>query len=473
MTRRRPHHRRAHTTARSLIAFLLIASFGILFVGCSGPAERDQEHGEEFSFTERDLERFRELVKKGTGSLGVPRLELPDEGDTAPLEGEPPVLDLSKISTYEAIRSEAEGGEDVYRVVNEFLNVRAEPKVTGASLERLVRGDAVELIEFVDAAWAKVTFGSGKEGYVAQRYIAKPVTEEELAAEKAKYQGLYFVNFGFLNVRKTADAASEKIGELSGQALVKPLTMDKVWARIPFEGKEGYVAVEYLSPFLPNFLVRQGNFTLPILSYDLSEEGALGRIVEHVERLRQEGFTVLSLREFSDLLVAQEDRDVRLPPKRFVVALTGVTNMNVREVDETLRTRRIPATLFVETKEIGKAGITEKDILTLIANGFDVESAGHTGDDFRSLTNAQLELELRQSRSLLEEFSGKEVYAILYPRGGVNDRVSGRAAEAGYLIGVGRSEGRTFSRANLLNIPSFTVSPLMTSEDVLKMVRGG
>ena len=116
-------------------------------------------------------------------------------------------------------------------------------------------------------------------------------------------------------------------------------------------------------------------------------------------------------------------------------------------------------------------GITEKQLLTLRANGFDVESAGHTGDDFRALTNGQVTQELRQSRKLLEE-SGLGVLAVAYPEGGVNDRIAMLASEAGYLMGLGEDSSRTFTRNDLLRLPAIAIFPSMTTDEVVKLATG-
>ena len=79
MTPRRYTPRRSHTfNSGPIIAFLLIASFGILFAGCGrtnikGPEDVDSE---EFTFTEEDVARFRELSDDGDSeSSTAPRTE--------------------------------------------------------------------------------------------------------------------------------------------------------------------------------------------------------------------------------------------------------------------------------------------------------------------------------------------------------------------------------------------------------------
>jgi len=477
------HRRHNAVTTRPLIAFLLVASFGILFVGCGGPSStRDEPLEEEFTFTEQDLARFRELarqaqdeVEQQTGSgLFVPRIA---EGSGASVPtataGVPPVLDLSKVQTYNTLRQggqQGDQGKNTYRVTNVFLNVRKEPRVTAGTVGRLSKGDTVELLDFVDAAWAKVRLSDGTEGFVSTRYIAKLVAEDRLQEEKKAFDGMYFVDFGFLNVRKSPDTQAEKLGELPGQAIVRPLDVGEVWARIPFNGGEGYVAAEYLAPFLPNFLVRQEVYQLPVLHYRFNQAGLTDALARHVARLKEAGYRPMTFRQFKDLILAQEERDVRVDPKSVLLAFSDVTPQNLPDIADVLAASGVPGTFFLSTRSVGMDGITAKQIVTLIANGSDVQSGAHAGDDLRSMTNAQVELELKQSRKILEDITGRDVFAIAYPWGGVNDRVLQFAADAGYLFGVGASPKPRFTRAEFLQMPSYLVSASMTEDDVLALL---
>ncbi|HCI03736.1 TPA: hypothetical protein DE059_02300 [Candidatus Peribacteria bacterium] len=462
--------RQSLSSPKPLVAFLLIASFGILFAGCSPKEEEPQP--EEFTFTAEDVARFKELSNKAEAGLdslndeGGPRLHLEEDKDV-------PVLDMSMVKKYSSIRSgPAATGENLYRITNEFLNVRSAPKVTADSVDRLDQGDIVELLEFIDAAWAHIKLPNDRDGYVAQRYIAKLTSESALAEEKEKFKDRYFVDFGFLNVRKAADTHSEKLGELQGQSFVNVLSKDDVWARIPFEGKEGYVAVEYLSPFLPNFLVRQEKFTFPVLIYRASQKGVVNSLPKHIDALKQSGLRLITMRQFKDLLTQQEERDIRMEPGTVALAITGIKPENIEEISDVLRASAVKGTLFLETQHLGINGITQKQVLTLLANGHDLQSAGHTGDDLRSLTNAQVELELKQSRKILEEYTGRGVFAISYPMGGVNARVMKLAEESGYLVGVGSGQERSFNREQLLRIPAFAISPSASAEEILGLVKG-
>ncbi|PIR53701.1 hypothetical protein COU75_04655 [Candidatus Peregrinibacteria bacterium CG10_big_fil_rev_8_21_14_0_10_42_8] len=459
--------RRNNSTPRPFVAFLLVASFGILFAGCGGKEPVDIPQADEFTFTAEDLSRMKDLARNGTGAF-IPRLEL--EAEPLDPTDTPPVLDIGTVRKFNAIRTSTSDAKNTFRVTNAFLNVRSAPQVTANQIERLDQGDSVEVVEFVNAGWAKVLV-SDKEGYVASRYISKIVSEDQLQSEKKKYEGMYFVDFAFLNVRKEPDSGSEQIGELQSQTFVRPLSIDDVWARIPFGESDGYVARQYLSPFLPNFLVRQNSYSLPIVHYRLANEGVLDAMPGHIDALKKDGYTLWTMKDLYELLEKQEERDVRLNPKTVVIAVSDITKDNVREISDVLRASGVSATLFLQTSTLGSDSIDQKQVLTLLANGHDIQSNGHTGDDLRSLTNSQIELELGQSKKILEEMINRDVFAIAYPLGGVNDRIAKTAEEMGYLLGLSASQDRSFERTQFLRMPSLIVKSTTTNDDLLSMIK--
>jgi len=473
----RSRRSRHYTAAAPVTWFLLVASFGILFVGCGGAAPGE----EEITFTEDDLAEFTEIADPldttmsggaaGTGAEMPYLLPLPSGSGATQEEI---VLDLTKVPRYNAIRSGSVTDRNQFRVTNEFVNVRAEANSQSAFVARVERGGMLAVLSFPTASWAEVQMADGKKGFVALQYLARVTSDTRLAEEKKQFEGQYYVNFAFVNVRQSPDQSSPKIGEIPGQALVRPTSIQGGWAAVSFEGKTGYVSDQYLEPFLPSFQVRQETFELPILHYRLDTETSamLAALGAQVKALKDRGYTFTTLRQFADLLDQQESRDVRLNPKSAVVAVSGITAQNVQAVSDTLNAAGIDATIFIETSQLGISGITEKQLLTMKANGYDIQSAGHTGDDFRALTNAQATLELQQSRKLLEERAQMLMFAVAFPQGGVNDRIAQLASEAGYLLGVGESSSRTFTRGDLLRLPSIVVFPTMTTEEVVTLATG-
>ena len=486
MNRYHPSRRASSTPAGPIVAFLLIACFGLLFVtGCSSTTTPTTDNQTETdTFTAEDVARFRSLSEQNdtTSSLqgGMAASSASAMAGESPstmrastgASVTPAAVDPALRKTYDAMRAGSTGkGGNIYRVTNAFLNVRSTPSVSGTFVARLDQGDLVSLVEFVNGTWAKIALSGGKTGYVANRYLSKLTTEEKLKDEQKAFDGQYFVNFTFVNVRQSPDSGSDKIAEIPGQAFVRPLSVEKDWARVAVDGKEGYVSMQYLSPFRPNFLVRQDRFALPILHYDVSQDAALTALAQHAAKLKQDGVHILTFRDFFTTLQTQEVRDMRIPPKSAILAVSGITSQNVKRVSDALTAAGVSSTLFIQTDQVGIAGISEKMLLTMQANGFDIQSAGHTGDDLRTLTNAQTQLELEQSRTLLEQLTHKTVFAIDYPQGGANDRVLTQAADAGYLFGMGSAPDSAFTRDQFLRLPSYTVTSGMTIEDVLKLVK--
>jgi uncharacterized protein YraI len=455
----------------------------LTLAGCSSSAPAE----EEFVFTADDAARFDQLVRQAGTETGVvlsaasgtvlsagsvPQgtgvvLQALSSSSVAAFTPQP--VDPTLVSRYSDLRRETPlDGRQTFVVTNAFVNLREAPDRNAALIGRLEQGASVELVEFTNADWVRVRTMEA-EGYVSLQYVAKMVQADRLEAEKQTYAGTYFVDFAFLNVRQSADKASAKLGELPGRALVKPLAMTGEWAQVPFNGGTGFVAAQYLTPFLPNFTIRQDSFQIPILLYRADQQGFTEALTQHVKRLKEEGFSILTFAQFRDALEAQQKDGQVIGQRSVLLGVTGVSLATVKTVSDALLTAGTRATLFVPTRNVGLSGLTQKSLSSLVANGYDVQSEGHTGDDLRALTNAQLDLELRQSRQLLTE-AGATVFAIAYPQSGVNDRVMQRASEAGYLFGVGALPERLFRRSQFLRLPSFAVSTSMSATEVLRLV---
>lgn len=466
----------------SLKFFLLIASFGILFAGCGG-TEPDASF-DEFTFSDSELQRIEEIA--GSSSSASVTVLTEGEDYTRPVlsVGSGVITagtassavsvgpDAAKRAEYDALRTVVvDQGGNIYRVNNPFLNVRQAMDVTSVQTARLNQGDIVTVLDIPSAEWAKIRMSDGKEGFVAFRYLAKLTTDAKLPEEKKQFEGKYYVDFDFLNIRKDPSTQSEKVGELPGQAIIKPVSMSGEWARVAYNGKEGYVSTQYLKPFQPVFLVRQDDYQLPILQYFADDTSSLGSLPRHMAALKAAGKKVVTLKSLYDLVQLQETRDARVSPGTVALVITGVNSRNLKQVTEALQSAGVSATLFVQTKDVGLTGITEKTILTMMANGYELQSGGHTGDDLRSMTDSQVMLELGQSKKLLQDITKKEVYAVAYPKGGVNDRILTQSADMGYLFGISQSPDKKFSRSQFLRLPTLLVSSGMSADDVTKLVQ--
>ncbi len=104
--------------------------------------------------------------------------------------------------------------------------------------------------------------------------------------------------------------------------------------------------------------------------------------------------------------------------------------------------------VFVPTGLIGKPAswdysyplcrmnhLERRSIRKLAVLGVEFGSHGHTHTDLTALGQRRLEIELRQSRDMLSDLTGKRVDTISYPFGRWNNRVAEMAGEFGYERG--------------------------------------
>lgn len=447
---------------------ILYSAFSLSLVGCGGGGDFEDS----FSFTEEDAEEISALLDRIEDEQADSIA--PDQEGGSGLNPDV-VLDVSQAHRYAKLRTSVGSvGEDTFRVTNVFLNVREGASVHSKQVEQLKEGDLIRLLDFPNSRWAHVELVDGRKGYVSTAYIAQVVTEEDLASVKKKYEGLYEVNFNFLNVRSEQSSQSQKLGELIGHQLIRPIAIEGKWAKVNLDGKEGFVSSDYLRPFLPSFIVRQEYFSVPVLHYRGDDSEVADALVKHIAFLKSNGRKIVTMSDFYQTLEQQEERDIRLSGESVILVVSEVTAETMRDIADALRASGVSATFFIRTNQIGTDGISPQSLKTLSANGNDVQSAGHKGEDLRALTNSEIALDFAQSRQILEDVTGRDVLSVMYPRGGVNDRVADQAIETGYLFGLTLtpsigSEG--FSRSQFLKMPSNLVTAT-TTEGTLRMLVG-
>ncbi len=81
-------------------------------------------------------------------------------------------------------------------------------------------------------------------GYGLPAYTGHTVRVDRLTAED-RATGYYAVSYTFVNVRADRSASATKRGTLQKGALVKVTEIKNGWGRIEYNGKEGYISLEY------------------------------------------------------------------------------------------------------------------------------------------------------------------------------------------------------------------------------------
>ena len=154
---------------------------------------------------------------------------------------------------------------------------------------------------------------------------------------------------------------------------------------------------------------------------------------EELDYLEQHDYHVIALADLVDFL---EGRRASLPAKAVVITVDDGWLCAYTEIFPELRRRKMPWTLFVYPKIVGRGehAVTWAQVAEMAQAGVDVESHTYT-HPFLTQTN-DLDHELAESRKTIEEKSGASVRFLSYPYGDYDPTVMVAAEAAGYEAAV-------------------------------------
>lgn len=139
------------------------------------------------------------------------------------------------------------------------VNVRTSDSETADKLGKLQTGDTYRLYENRLNGWSKIDY-NGKEAYVKTEYLevsgekaveqtpeADTQTQETTATGTLDKSDKYVVAKETINVRKSANQTSEKLGTIyPGEKLELIMEQADGWCKVKYKGKTGYVKTEYV-----------------------------------------------------------------------------------------------------------------------------------------------------------------------------------------------------------------------------------
>jgi peptidoglycan/xylan/chitin deacetylase (PgdA/CDA1 family) len=138
-----------------------------------------------------------------------------------------------------------------------------------------------------------------------------------------------------------------------------------------------------------------------------------------------------------------------------------------------LSSHRLPATLYVPSRLLGKPGyMTRAQLLEMASCGVTVGAHSRTHADLPACSPGELQREVTGSKEDLEDLLGKQVASFAYPTGLLNDEVVAAVAAAGFASAVTTRPGWWRPMAHPLRIPRSFVEDF--SEATFRAaIRGG
>ncbi|WP_226641070.1 SH3 domain-containing protein [Bacillus tropicus] len=140
------------------------------------------------------------------------------------------------------------GTQEVGTINATSLRVRSAANTSSSILGNLKNGEKVTVLGKANG-WAKISY-QGKEGYVSLEFVKLEAgKQEEKPAENITNgtQEVGTINATSLRVRSAANTSSSVLGNLKNGEKVTVLGKANGWAKINYQGKEGYVSLEFIT----------------------------------------------------------------------------------------------------------------------------------------------------------------------------------------------------------------------------------
>ena len=155
------------------------------------------------------------------------------------------------------------------------------------------------------------------------------------------------------------------------------------------------------------------------------------RFAAQMAALAERGYSVLSLRHFTDWLNGAAP--LRAPAA--LVTFDGGYLDQLENAVPVLQSLGFPATFFPVSCDLeAEGGMTLSDLLALAAAGHAIGCHTHTHPDLTRLSPEELEAEVIGSKQRLEQALGQRVTAFSYPDGARSPRVASFVRQAGFDV---------------------------------------
>lgn len=227
------------------------------------------------------------------------------------------------------------------------------------------------------------------------------------------------------------------------------------------------------------------DYAVPVLMYhridDLTQEqekNALMRDLtvspanfeQQIAYLKANNFTALTVDQVQEALLGGKP----LPARSVVITMDDGYSDSFEKAYPILHRYQFPATLFLITSVLNAENhVTWQDVDTMKRSGFTYGSHTVTHPDLRTLSLAALDIELRDSKRVLEDHFRSPINSIAYPSGECNDLVVERTRAAGYLTGWTKGGGPVQPRDDPYRLPRVRVRGSTTMDDFKRMVWSG
>ncbi len=173
---------------------------------------------------------------------------------------------------------------------------------------------------------------------------------------------------------------------------------------------------------------------------------------QHLDILKNNGYNTITLRD----LYQHWEYGKSLPTKPIILTFDDGYKSMYDFVMPELVERNMVATFFIITDKFNHPGyVNESMIKEMHSNGMEIASHSYSHGDLR---NANLEKELNQSKTLLENIINDTVYSFCYPCGLYNKTTIDYLANCRYKIAVTTKYGEASINQNFYELKRISIN---------------
>lgn len=204
------------------------------------------------------------------------------------------------------------------------------------------------------------------------------------------------------------------------------------------------------------------NIGVPVLYYHSVDENADNEVTITPEMLKEQlnyindnDYVTMTIKELYDYLKNNQP----IPEKSIVITFDDGYMNNYTEAFPILKEMNMKATIFCVGNSLdGSYYLSEDAIKEMSDYGIDIES--HTVNHLHLDTlsyNEQIS-ELKKSKEILENITGKEILSIAYPFGDYNDDTLKAVKDAGYKLAFTTNLGLSDKNDNIFELDRIYIS---------------
>lgn len=320
--------------------------------------------------------------------------------------------ETEKANDEVTLKSESLLKEPITRYVNyTWLNIRKEPSLSSAVVEKIVKNDQVQVLGYPSSSWAYIKTNAGSKGYVARRYLSdKPLAQDAPAT---------------ISAAPKTEVVPEPIVSLPDGA---PVIFD-----VPV------ITYHHISNDTKSY---SASLVLPEINFNAQ----LDYLVGHGFK----SYTFFDLKAIAAGQMKEEEKSVIITFNGgYADAYTAAQHLNGKG---------LKGVFFITSDKIGTEGYLDwRQVKKMRSWGMEIGSQGVNGANLLSSGEFYIKDEIYRSKDIIEKELGEKIISFAYPFGGYTQSIADIAEEAGYVFARTNDSGSRYSDKQFFKIPTLRV----------------